>query len=65
LWYERRPRPCAITCFFFSLSFSTDNHITQRSYRWTDDGHGWVLGDPPSVIRSGRYGWPKPPIRHP
>ena len=38
---------------------------TQKSYPSTDDGHGWVQGDPPSVIRNGWYGWPKPPIRHP
>jgi hypothetical protein len=25
--------------------------VSQRSYPSTDDGHGWVQGDPPSVIR--------------
>ncbi len=38
----------------------TDHKKAQKSYP-SDDGHGWVQGDPPSVIRSGRYGWPKPP----
>ena len=30
-----------------------------RSYLSTDDGHGWVQGDPPSVIRDGWYRWAK------
>ncbi len=47
-------------CFFLELRSSS-----RRSYPWTDHGHGWVQGEPPSVIRSGWYGWSNPPIRHP
>ena len=57
-------------CTFFNATNSQFhirhfNKVAQKSYPSTDDGHGWVEGDPPSVIRSGWYGWPKPPIRHP
>ena len=46
----------------FGIAYATK--IPQGSYPWTDDGDGWVLGDPPSVIRNGWYGWSNPPIRH-
>ena len=48
---------------FFRLS-RISPRVSQGSYPWTDDGDGWVLGDPPSVIRNGWYGWSNPPIRH-
>jgi hypothetical protein len=51
---------------FFSPSFGQRlGSLPQRSSPWTDDGHGWVRGDPPSVIRTGWYRWSNHPIRHP
>jgi hypothetical protein len=32
-------------------SFSLTGEKAQRSYPWTDDGHGWVQADPPSDIQ--------------
>ena len=53
--------------FFILLQINTRVSLTykfsQKSYSSTDDGHGWVQGDPPSVIRNGWYGWSNPPIR--
>ena len=37
--------------------------VTQWSYPWTDDGHGWVRGDPPSG-QDGGWGVPGQDVIH-
>ncbi len=61
----RPPVTLGVSLVFRRIFLFSKRSFSQRSSPWTDDGHGWVLGDPPSVIRNGWYGWSNPPIRHP
>jgi hypothetical protein len=52
---------CVFICNCIKKGEDRGYKNAQRSYPWTDDGHGWVLGDPPSVIVTDGMGGPNPP----
>jgi hypothetical protein len=40
--------PLALAVFYSAVTKSSER-LAQPSYPWTDDAHGWVLTDTPSV----------------